>query len=424
MATNPDNEPTTWRNKASKRLADLEKRYTKELADLKEEMRRNLAEEPHLYPHPGWYTGSIIVYALLHIAVGIVATSMLDVVTPDIPVNVGLLILILQVVHIFMSLRSVTVDNLAGIDFFGFPISTPKSGLYVVPFGLMRLNVASRNYKDPRFPGPPDKIYRVPLKKQEEREGGDMPPEGKFRPIYVTTGEPDLSQTERDERKRDGANPLDEQLNIEVSYFVRYRPHQEYGSIFRLVRQISAQGKDIDKAVEDLLREQTERDIKELIAGQTTATIIENQDIFNDVFTLKTQVAVLRLGIDVDRAGLAEINPSHDLNTAQRNARKAAFTRIETITNADAEREQIIRRGQGAAEAERLRLVAIAEGYKKIKDDTGASGEAIIASETAKEVIGERADTVLLGAGAGLSDLLGIVKAGQQVLKKPEQGKE
>ena len=334
--------------------------------------------------------------------------------------NIGLLLLILQAAHLIASLRMVRVDDLAGIDFYGRPLFAPKTGLYVVPLFLLTLTTASRNYKDVRFPGPADKIFRVSEAVQAQRpEGGDMPPEGSVRPIFVTTGEPRLGDSERKERrKEEDSNPLDEQLNIEIAYFVRYRPNEAHGGIFRLTRSV-ARGGVIDETIQNLMREQSERDVKALIARQTTATTIENLALFNEVFALKLQESILRLGVQVDLrgAGLDDINASRETNTAQANVARARFTRQKTVIDADAEMQKRIREGRGAAEAERLRLEALAKGYKKIVDSTEAAGEAVIASETAKAALSEKTDTLVLGTG-GVEQLFGLVKAGQGMLQR------
>ena len=381
--------------------------------------------------HQPLYKKVVVVYLLLQLALGLLVWSAIGFskevdLAKGLPINPGLGVLLLQLIHLCASLKIVKVDDLAGIDLFGKPLHQPKAGLYVVPLFILTLTVTLRNYQDVRFPGPPDKIYRVSEGNQQTEPGGDMPPVGSnlFRPIFVTTGEPNLTPEERAEREKGKTNPLDEQQTIEISYFIRYRPNHENGGIFRLIRNIGGiRGKSAEETRErivDLLREQSERDIKSIITQQTYATVVENWQLINEVFALKLQESILRLGIQIDPrgAGLDDGNPSRTTNVAQAEVAREQFRRNQAVVKADGQRQITILEGQGKAEAERLRLVALAEGYKKIREDAGVDGEAVLASETAKLALSEKADTLVLGTG-GVEQLFGLVKAGQGMLSRP-----
>jgi hypothetical protein len=60
----------------------------------------------------------------------------------------GPMVLILQGMHLVGSLKTIKVDDLAGVDFFGRPLFEPKSGLYVVPLFILTLTTMNRNYLD------------------------------------------------------------------------------------------------------------------------------------------------------------------------------------------------------------------------------------------------------------------------------------
>jgi regulator of protease activity HflC (stomatin/prohibitin superfamily) len=311
---------------------------------------------------------------------------------------------------------------LAGIEFYGRPLYAPKSGLYVVPLFLLSLSMVSRNYKDVRFPGPADKIFRVSEAVQQSRpDGGDMPPPGSdlVRPIFVTTGEPRLTPEERAKRSEDpNANPLDEQLNIEIAYFVRYRPHEAHGGIFRITRNIGHSG-NLDEEIKNLITEQSERDMKAILTQLTTATIVANWDLVNEVFALKLQASILRLGIQVDPrgGGLDDVNPSRETNTKQADVARARFDRQTTIAKADAEEQKRIREGRGTATARQLALEAEAAGLKKLKEEAGVDGVTATAAEVAKAAFAN-ADSVMAGASSGLTDILGAVRTGTEMLNR------
>ncbi|OGC80794.1 hypothetical protein A2943_02855 [Candidatus Adlerbacteria bacterium RIFCSPLOWO2_01_FULL_51_16] len=425
-------KPITWRQYARKELQKERNRLFKLVVDdrdaasrkrddpkkgtLERRIEAEIATDKTYLIHPERYWAVVILYLTVQVDIALRVWGLSErlswVVSPmeGFPVNVGLAVLLLQGVHFIASLKIVNVDDLAGIDFFGRPWYTPRSGLYLVPFLLLRLVTATRNYRDVRYPGPPDKIHRVSQKKQEENPEGDAPPADKVRPIFVTTGEPRMfTNEERKEREDRKSNPLDEQANIEIAYFLRSRVNADYGGIFRIIRNIGLRtGGNIDEKIDDLLREQSERDIKGILTKHTPATIIENWELINEVFSLKIQESVMRLGIHIDRrgVGLDDLNPSRETNLAQAEAIREEFRRRQAITKA-----------QGAAEGKFLDLQATARGYGEIKEKLGVSGETVVASETAKTALGERADTLVLGTG-GIEQLFGIVKAGQGMLER------
>lgn len=409
------NAAGSWRESAKedlkKTVGELKGEIQEEERDIAGRARVDMALYP---PPPRVYWTTVGVYVAVMVLLGFYAwISLTALVIPvGIPVNVGVAILLLQVLYFIDSLQSIGVNDLAGFSLFGRPWHVPKTGIYIVPRGILTLIRADRNYKDERFPGPADKIFRISEEKQRERPGGDMPPEGMVRPIFVTTGEPKLTDEEKKQLKG-GGNPLDQQLSVEIAYFVRYRPNQEHGGVFRIARNLSAQTGDIDQRIKDLVREQSERDMKSVLSRLTLATIIENWDLVNEIFILKIRLAVLRLGIDIDKrgGGLDDINPSRETNVAQAEVAREQFRKLATITKADAEREKRIREGEGAGRAEQARLEGLAGGYKKIKDDLGIGGESVIASETAKASLGKT--TLVVGTG-GVKELFGLVAAGKE----------
>lgn len=409
-----------WRESATKELKTELENLTTEF-DLEEGKIKTQSEIETTFtpPAPKYYWwGAVFPYCLAQVVLGYFALIILtELVVPlGIPINVGVAILLLQVLHFVKSLRSIGVDDLAGFSLFGRPWFEPKPGLYLVPWGILKLIRADRNYKDMRFPGPADKIFRVSKKTQDERkEGGDMPPEDRFRPIFVMTGEPRLTTEEKSElEKSGGGNPLDRQLSVEISYFVRYRPDQKYGGIFRIARNLSAQTENINQRILDLIQEQSERDIKAVLSRHTPATIVENWDLINKVFVAKIRLAVMRLGINVDKSGggLDDLNPSRETNEDQAEVTRELFKKLATITRAEAKREELIRVGEGTGRAEQLRLEGLAKGYKKIMEDAQVDGASVIASETVKASL-DKTKAFVVGT-AGVKELFGLAAAGKE----------
>ena len=416
-----------WRKNARQELVDtikdLEERFKAEEAEIKEEGETDKS----LYPQAPrfywlWTVGS---YVSVQVVLGYYALfSLTETVIPvGIPVNVGVVVLLLQAFHFANSIRSIEVNDLAGFSFLGRPLYVPKSGPYIVPLWILKLIKADRNYKDVRFPGPADKIFRVSEDVQKGREeGGDMPPADKpdlVRPIFVTTGEPRLTDNDKEKLKESGDwNPLDRQLSVEISYFVRYRPSKDYGGIFRIARNLSAKTEEIDKQIKDLVQEQSGRDMKAILTRHTSATIIENRDLINKVFILRLRLAVMRLGIDIDKdgCGLDDLNPSRETNKAQATVAREQFNKLATITKAEAEGESFALVGAGKGRAKQSRLEGLAKGYKKIKEDLGIDGEDVIASETAKASL-DKAKAFVVGT-SGVKELFGLVAAGKEALSE------
>lgn len=411
---------TDWRTKAKTDLVQLVVDLKSAFETEEKKIQSEASVDITLYPPPHMYYWAVIaLYIFAQAALGLYISLPLitKVVSAGVPVNVGVLLLILQVFHLFGSFRSIGVDDLAGFSLYGRPWYVPKSGLYLVPTGILKVIRANRNYKDKRFPGPADKIFRVSTDLQDKREGGDIPPEssGLFRPIYVMTGEPQLSAEEKKElAESDGGNPYDRQLVVEISYFVRYRPEQQYGGIFRIARNLSAQTGDIDARIEDLVREQSERDMKSIISRNTAATIIENWDLINEAFILKLTLATMRLGIDIDTkgGGLNELNTSHKTNEEQANVARALFKKTAAITSAEAEGTARQKIREGEAKGELAWLTAQATGRKKIKEELSVSGESILASEAVRNVL-PNTDVILAGGEGGMKDMMTLVKGAQ-----------
>ncbi len=389
---------TPWRQRAREDLEQMKLKLVGEggeYAELEAEIEGEMeGAEMHAYfPDTRLHQIVLWIYLASQITLAIIATAQWIFVDPVYNINVGQLILLAQIAHIAASLRSIDVDDLAGITFFGRPTKEPGPGLILVPWLLMRLHKASRNYKDIRLPGPANKILRLSAEEQSQREFGDIPnvaqaEAGLVRPIIAVSGVPKLSASDKRARKGLEVDPFDERNTFEIAYPIRYRPNQRWGGIFRLIRNIGMprNGRTLDDMMVDHLRENSERDIKALIARHTLATIIENQELFNEVFAYRLQASVMRLGIQIDPqgTGLDDLNPSHKTNEAQADARRARFSRTQTIIAADAEKEKKIREGEGAATAERLILEARAEGFKKIAEAANVDGNVVIASETAR----------------------------------------
>ena len=275
-----------------------------------------------------------------------------------------------------------------------------------MPLGLLALLKEKRIIRDFLFPGPQEKIFRLTTEQAKKREDGENIPldkEGKplmVKPIFITTGKPrgDVS---------DKSDTLDRQFTIDVSWFIQLRMSDKHGGIFRIYRNIG-RGEDAWEQAENLIKEQGVRALRGIFTTLTPATIIANEKLVSDVFALILTEIMMRRGFQVMDGGITDLNISHETNIALQEAQtRAPLKKLATIIEAEGERDRLTEIGKGVAEAERLRLVALGEGYKRIRDATGVSGEAALASETAKIVLAN-SDTVLIGTD-GLREALGFL---------------
>lgn len=410
-----------WREGAKAKLEAESAKLEGQFGTEKDEIRINSEKEKHLYPPPDrYYRNTVILYVLAQTALMFFVSLplMTETVSIGIPVNIGIAFLLLQILHFAGSIRSVKVQDLAGFSLFGRPWYAPKTGFHVVPLGILKFIRASRNYKDVRFPGPADKIHRISREMQEKSPTGDAPPAGMVRPIFVLTGEPRLSDDDRKRiKEEDDGNPLDQQLSVEVVYFLRFRPDQDYGGIFRIARNLSAEAVDLDTHIENLIKEQSERDMKSVLSLLTPATIVENWDLVNEVFLKKVRLGAMRLGVDIamNAGGLDDLNLSHGTNESQANAVRALFNKRTTIINAVAQRKAIEEKAAGEAYGELVLLKARAEGRELMKKKLNITGNAVLASEAVAGIL-EKTDVILAGGTDGVRDVMTLVKGAQSVL--------
>jgi regulator of protease activity HflC (stomatin/prohibitin superfamily) len=424
------NDRLDWRNAAKDELVKTARQLEDELVLIDRQIRIEGSKDADLVPpHPVWYWSTVASYNIAQLTLAFFALfSLTKIVMPiGIPVNLGIVIFLLQTIHFAMSWHKVDVSHMAGFKLFGRPWYSATNGLYQVPWGIISVVWADRNYKDKRFPGPADKIYRVSSELQTTTPGGDMPPQGRdlFRPIFVLTGEPRFTDKDIGRLKEDSSllNPLDKQLTVEISYFVRYRPDQDYGGIFRIARNLSSETGNIDERIEDLIREQSERDMNAILKRHTTATINENWDLVNEVFIRKLRLSAVRLGIDIpdEGAGLANLNPSHITNEDQANVVRALFKKDAIVTLGEAEGLRLRKVREGEAAGELAWLNAQAAGRKAIKDSLIVDGDAVLASEAVREVLKET-DVILAGGEGGMSDLMRLVKGAQSAFNAGNKG--
>ncbi len=326
------------------------------------------------------------------------------------PFNTALLPWLLVVLYVLISLRKVDTDEIAGADFFGEPTKQFSAGLAYVPRFLLGLTKERRTVVQAQYPGDADDIFWG-----EEKD--DLPA-NKVRPIYATTAE------------RGTGNPLDDRNNIGFSLYSRHAlEDDETGQFFRFVRNIApieqqetsqtsmyVKGAKISPRMHEVLRQLRdtgENQLKSIIGRLTMAEIVQHWQLISRCLTLKLQAAVLPWGVKVIEAGLVYVNPGHRFNESIQSVPKARFAKQATITEAEGEKERLSLEGAGKAEAERLLLIARADGAEKIRlVAVKKSGDVAVSSDVARQ-LANSGNVVAVGTG-GVSELLGIIAAAKK----------
>ena len=138
-----------------------------------------------------------------------------------------------------------------------------------------------------------------------------------------------------------------------------------------------------------------------LLSKISLAQALQNFDWLNAHLYTSLIKRVAGWGIRIDRAFAKKYNLNHALNEAIAEANQAEF-------RGRADKELLIQRGHGEAEAERAKeeqlLIGRAEGLKIMAESVGISGSEAMAAEVARE-IGQGGNTIVLGTD-GMTQLM------------------
>ncbi|HWU24167.1 MAG TPA: SPFH domain-containing protein [Candidatus Paceibacterota bacterium] len=272
---------------------------------------------------------------------------------------------------------------------------------------VMRLVKFPTDIQEIEEPGPRDDIF-----------WGDEDvelPKGKVRPIFVTS----RSQIKGETRA------LDTQIQYAVAYYVFWSVSDDVATFRRNSRSLAEADSQIKKISLTLL--------DQIVGALTAEGVIADQANVNDRFDDAICRKAYGMGVEIHQAGLHGFNLSHEMARAMRNRAKAQFE-LETTnmqTDGQARRIREIGKAEGDADYERAKasIEGRADGMAILKENLGASGEAVLAFEAVREILPK--STVLAGASAGASDLAGVVgtmaatftamKGGDQASKKSKE---
>lgn len=341
------------------------------------------------------------VYAAL-IGLGLANADVMLMDTGPLRFNLGFLFVLPVIAHILVSYfkdKEVRTDELAGLYFFGIPLKRVGPGKPFVAFGLFKLDRVPSDMQTIFVPAERDFIFWG-----DEKE--DLP-EGMVRPIWLPTRAP----------TGDEKQPLDAQMQIGVVYVDMYTVEDIF--TFRAkVRSIEEANKQLETMSTSVLR----RDI----AKRTVSGALGDQDELDEMLDDHVRDRTSDWGVNMRIVEITDINVSHELARSMRDRAKArldAETRV-IAAQAEGQEREILGLADGKAGKARAKgpLDGQAEGMANMMTRLKVTGEAVLASETAREAFA-KASGVIVGAGSGIGDLLGTVKAAQLVLGTKEKEK-
>lgn len=310
--------------------------------------------------------------------------------------NLGFWFFVAVAGHAIISLfgnEQLGTDEHGVLYFFGVPVTVYHSaGLKFVFWGFFTLDRLPKDLREIHAPGKKDKIFWG---------DDDAPvPAGMVRAIRMTTKPPENFE---DVEK----NPLDAQLTVGLGYFVLWTikdPVQFRGHI-RTIEEAESQ-----------LRAMSMTALSEIIGTISAREVNARQAEINRKLDDVIREKIKGWGIEINDTGLTDINMSHILAKAMRDKAAAGFQRDTEILRAQGEAESIRlvgeAKGKAAEAAAKGELTGRAQGMKAIQEELDVDGAAVLASETIRN-IGDGTDLIIAGGQNGLTDLIGMVKAGQ-----------
>ncbi len=261
-----------------------------------------------------------------------------------------------------------------------------------MPRGLIQKEQAPREVQQFQCPDEPENVFKGDDKQP-------LPP-GMVRPIRAVTraakpGENDI---------------LDTRMTLDINFVTQFA----IVDIFDYIANFGS-----IEAVKKQLRDIGESTAAEDITKYTPAGYIENLPNVNQHLVESVSGRFENTGVHIISVRLISPDISHKVSSALAAIPEERARAQTTLIKADATMGQLAREGKGRAAANLVELTAEAEGNKNIQSALGVSGEAVLASRTAKSV-GENADLILAGAEGGMKDVLAAVTGAQAVLaRKP-----
>lgn len=336
-----------------------------------------------------WRSGLAIISSMLVIAFITHDVLMFKIGTTEF--NWGPTLLELVIFLVALSVKEVGAEEISGAFFYGMALKRLNPGPHFVPFGLMQIRKSPKPVQEFQCPGEPDQVF-----KGDDKE--ELPP-GMVRPIRVVTGA----------QKNTSGGLLDTQMTITVSFYFQY----VIENIFDFVSNFAGETSQIEKQLRDI----GESTVAEIAAKETPESVIEKLPEINKQLLTEVEKRFENSGVRIIAVRLISPDVSHEVSKALASIPLAKAEAKTAAIKSEGEKTKLTNEGKGVAAARLAMLSAEAEGRKKMMDDLGVSGDAVLAAETASSLAQSPGNTLIIGAEGGMRDILGAVTAAQTVLK-------
>ncbi len=311
----------------------------------------------------------------------------------------GIILGALIALHIAVSFEELGPSEIGAHMFFGRPIRHLECGLAFVPFGITTVEVFSNLIQQAELPAEPEKVYRG---SPADPDAKDIPP-GKYAAIRILFGAPSPTSGDAPE------DPYNNRMAVEVTPIIRYQI--EDAAIF--VQTIGTWEK---------MRTQVEDEVVAKINEEfCTMSPAEALKKIGEVSKKLTEIAdemVGGWGCKIHSVTIKPFSFSHKLNEAVLAVPEAERQKRVQILKAEGDKQAKILVGQGEASAEKAVIEARGEAMKKMYQDLGVDGAAVLAAETARGITNNPGQKTIIAGSGGFKDLATVGTVLGETMKK------
>ncbi len=295
------------------------------------------------------------------------------------------------------SIRAVQPDQLGCVVFFGKILASVNPGPALVPRLLFALKLVPGTIQEHEVPGDSKEIW--------SGEPEKLPP-GMVLPLRISTGY---------KNPQEHKSPLDNQMTVEVNYYVRY----EIVDAAKFISEFSNL-EEFRRQIEDTSTRVVQREFGQ----RTLADIIANYGTLNDLLKKENEELVEDAGVKIVDVGIKHSDPSHAVNKSLAGLASSSLDAASEIKRAEgAKQSEILRgegkksslqnEGEGRAAAEQALLMAQAEGFEATIKKLGLSPDQ--ASELYKAIVAAQAlekvkDVRIISGGSNpMASMFGLI---------------
>lgn len=307
----------------------------------------------------------------------------------------GIILGALIALHAAVSFEELGPSEIGAHTFFGMPFRQLESGLSFVPFGVTTVEVFSNLIQQTELPAEPEDIYRGT---KDDPDAKNIP-KGKFAANRILfNGKPTNLN-----------DPYDQPMVSDVSVVVR-------SQILDAVEFVQTIGTQEKMRVQ--INDEVVAILTKVFAERTPAQAIKEIDKVNDELKSAINKMVAPWGCEVHSVTIKPFSFSHKLNEAVLAVPEAERNKQVKILNAEGEKQAKILMGQGEASAEKAVIEARGEAMKKMYQDLGVDGAAVLAAETARGITNNPGQKTIIAGSGGFKDLATVGTVLGEAMKK------